>query len=74
MTIDNATYHHNHMTCPTTGMLAPIDLLLKTQVSCTHCQDMHFWGCLCYVLDPKLQDGPKCPNENCTHAEESLLV
>ena len=31
MVVDYAVYHHNHMPCPSVGMLAPIDLLLKTQ-------------------------------------------
>ena len=43
--VDYPIYHHNHMPHPATGMLAPIDLLLKTQISCTHFQDIHVWGC-----------------------------
>ena len=31
MAVDYAVYHHNHMPCPSVGMLVPIDLLLKTQ-------------------------------------------
>ena len=31
MAVDYAVYHHNHMPRPSVGMLAPIDLLLKTQ-------------------------------------------
>ena len=31
MADDYAVYHHNHMPRPSVGMLAPIDLLLKTQ-------------------------------------------
>ena len=31
MAVDYAVYHHNHMAHPSVGMLAPIDLLLKTQ-------------------------------------------
>ena len=31
MAVDYAVYHHNHMARPSVGMLAPIDLLLKTQ-------------------------------------------
>ena len=61
MAVDYAVYHHNHMPCPSVGMLAPIDLLLKTQSARTHFHDMHVWGCPCYVLDPKLQDGHKLP-------------
>ena len=61
MAVDYAVYHHNHMPRPSVGMLAPIDLLLKTQSERTHFHDMHVWGCPCYVLDPKLQDGHKLP-------------
>ena len=61
MAVDYAVYHHNHMPRPSVGMLAPIDLLLKTQSARTHFHDMHVWGCPCYVLDPKLQDGHKLP-------------
>ena len=31
MAVDYVVYHHNHMPRPSVGMLAPIDLLLKTQ-------------------------------------------
>ena len=31
MAVDYAVYHHNHTPHPSIGMLAPIDLLLKTQ-------------------------------------------
>ena len=31
MAVGYAVYHHNHMPCPSVGMLVPIDLLLKTQ-------------------------------------------
>ena len=61
MAVDYAVYHHNHMPCPSVVMLAPIDLLLKTQSTRTHFHDMHVWGCPCYVLDPQLQDGHKLP-------------
>ena len=61
MAVDYAVYHHNHMPRPPVGMLAPIDLLLKTQSAQTHFHDMHVWGCPCYVLDTKLQDGHKLP-------------
>ena len=61
MAVDYTLYHHNHMPRPSVGMLAPIDLLLKTQSARTHFHDMHVWGCPCYVLDPKLQDGHKLP-------------
>ena len=61
MAVDYAVYHHNHMPRPSVGMLAPIDLLLKIQSAQTHFHDMHVWGCPCYVLDPKLQDGHKLP-------------
>ena len=61
MAVDYAGYHHNHMPRPSVGMLAPIDLLLKTQSARTHFHDMHVWGCSCYVLDPQLQDGHKLP-------------
>ena len=61
MAVDYAVYHHNHMPRPSVGMLVPIDLLLKTQSARTHFHDMHVWGCPCYILDPKLQDGHKLP-------------
>ena len=61
MAVDYAVYLHNHMPRPSVGMLAPIDLLLKTQSARTHFHDMHVWGCPCYILDPQLQDGHKLP-------------
>ena len=54
MAVNYAMHHHNHMPHPATGMIAPIDLLLKNQVSYLYFQDMHNWGCPCYILDPKL--------------------
>ena len=61
MAVDYAVYHHNHMPHPSIGLLAPIDLFLKTQSAQTHFHDMRVWGCPCYGLDPKLQDGHKLP-------------
>ena len=52
MAVDYAVYRHNHISRRSVGMLAPIDLLLKTQSARTHFHDMHVWGCPCYVFVP----------------------
>ena len=54
--MDYALHHHNHMPQPVAGMMSPLDLLLKTQSPQSNFQDMHVWGCPCYVLEPELQD------------------
>ena len=59
MAVDYATYHHNHMPDPHTGMHSSMDLVLKTQTSWSHFTDMHVWGYLSSVLEPALQDGYK---------------
>ena len=57
--VDYALHHHNHMPYPAEGMMSPLNLLLKTQSPQSSFQDMHVWGCPCYVLEPQLQDGHK---------------
>ena len=56
MAVDYALHHHNHMPRAMVGMISPLDLLLKTQSSQSYFENMHVWGCPCYVLDPTLQD------------------
>ena len=51
------------MPCPYTGMLSPMDLVVKTQTSWSHFTDMHVWGCPSYILEPALQDGHQLPKQ-----------
>ena len=61
MAIDYALDHHNHMPCPSTGMLSPLALLQHTNTAHTHFKDMHVWGCPAFVLEPF----PKWKNQSC---------
>ena len=44
-------------------MLAPLDLVLKTTMPCSHLHDMHMWGCPSYILEATLQNGQKVPKQ-----------
>ena len=59
--VDYCIYHHNHYPCPAAGMLAPLDLLQRTKITHLSLQNMHVWGCPCYVLEPTHQDDHELP-------------
>ena len=61
MAVDYVVHQHNHMPRASAGMMSPLELVLRTKVSRASFQDMHVWGCPCYVLEPTLQDGHKLP-------------
>ena len=61
MAVDYVVFQHNHMPRTSAGMMSPIDLIVKSKAGRQVFQDMHVWGCPCYVLDPTLQDGHKLP-------------
>ena len=60
MAVQHATYLHNNMPNPTTG-LSPNDLFTRMQFDANKFHDLHVWGCLVYVLDKKISDGNKLP-------------
>jgi len=42
--------------------LSPLELITFSRVpNYTHLQRSHVWGCLTFLLDPRLQDGKKIP-------------
>ena len=73
MVVDYCVYHHNHCPCSATGILAPLDLLQKTKITCLTLQNMHVWGCPCYVLEPTLQDSHKLPKWQ-PHSHHAVLL
>ena len=58
MAVQHATYLHNNMPNPTTG-LSPNDLFTRMQFDANKFHDLHVWGCLVYVLDKKISDRNK---------------
>ena len=58
MVVRHATYLHNNMPRPTTG-LSPNDLFTQMRFDTNKFHDLHVWGCLIYVLDKKISDGNK---------------
>ena len=61
MAVDYVVFQHNHMPRTSTGMMSPMEMIMKSKVGRQALEDMHVWGCPCYVLDPTLQDGHKLP-------------
>ena len=41
--------------------LAPIEIISGTRLDNSFLRGAHVWGCPCYVLDPRVQDGKKLP-------------
>jgi len=62
--MDHAVYVYNNLPKPD-HKRSPIELLSKSfQSDYNHLHRLHVFGCPCYVLDPKLQDGHKIPKWN----------
>jgi len=60
MVVDYAVHLYNHVPSSKTGQ-SPMDLFTKSILPRHGLKDLHVWGCPCYVLDPKLQNGQKLP-------------
>ena len=61
--VKHAARIHNHMPSHTSG-LNHLELLNKTKAYHGDFLHSHVWGCLVFILDPKLQDGKKIPQLN----------
>ena len=62
--MDHAAYISNNIPKPE-HKRSPIELFSKTfQAHNDHLHKFHVFGCPCYVLDLKLQDGHKIPKLN----------
>ena len=67
MAVDYAIHVYNHMPNHLSGQ-SPLDIFSSTLVPRHGLKDLHVWGCPCYVLDPKLQNGQKLPCwQSCSH-------
>ena len=62
--IQYAVWLFNHIPNQDTG-LTPLEFFTKTKSDHHELQRAHVWGCLVFVLDPRLQDGKKIPKWNC---------
>ena len=60
MAVQHATYLHNNMPNPTTG-LSPNNLFTQMRFDANKFHDLHVWGCLVYVLDKNISDRNKLP-------------
>ena len=60
MAVEYATYIYNRMPGMNTGV-APLELITGARLNPNDLRGMRVWGCPCYVLDPKVQDGNKLP-------------
>jgi hypothetical protein len=58
--VDYAVYLWNCMPRSDTG-IAPYELFCACKADYDVLRSSHVWGCPCYVLDPKIQDGKKLP-------------
>ncbi len=58
--IKHAAWIHNSLPSQTSG-LTPLELLTKTKAEHKDLLRSHVWGCIVFVLDPKLHDGKKMP-------------
>ena len=59
MALKHAQHLINHV--PNHNNVCPLDLVLKTTVPRAALKNLHVWGCLSFVLEPKLQDGGTIP-------------
>jgi hypothetical protein len=57
--LDYAVYIYNHF--PKGGKPLPMELFCGTKIGCKPLRRLRVFGCPCYVLDPRLQDGRKIP-------------
>jgi Reverse transcriptase (RNA-dependent DNA polymerase) len=60
MAVDYAAHVYNSAPNPTSGQ-SPMDIFTRSMVPRHGLKDLHVWGCPCYVLEPKLQNGQKLP-------------
>jgi hypothetical protein len=58
--VEYAVYVWNCMPNMESGQ-SPIELFYGGKLDPGVLQSMHVWGCPCYVLDPRVQDGKKLP-------------
>ena len=61
--VKHAAWLYNRMPNRYSG-LTPMELLTNIKADHRDLLRAHVWGCPCYVLDPKLQDGKKVPKFN----------
>ena len=60
--LDYAVYIYNHVpTKGKPGAPSPIEVFCGSKVGCRSLRRLRVFGCPCYVLDPRLQDGKKIP-------------
>jgi hypothetical protein len=60
--LDYAVYIYNHVpTKGKPGMPSPQEVFCGTKIGCRPLRRLRVFGCPCYVLDPRLQDGKKIP-------------
>ena len=57
---DYAVYLWNHLPDRNSD-LAPIEIWTGAKLDPKHLRNAHTWGCPCYVLEPKAQDGKLLP-------------
>eukprot|EP00804_Cyclotella_cryptica_P015898 CCRYP_006377-RA/>CCRYP_006377-RA protein AED:0.16 eAED:0.08 QI:0/0/0/1/0/0/2/0/228 len=65
--VKHVAWLYNHIP-NSTSELTPLELLTKTKADHKDLLWSHVWGCLVFVLDPKLQDGKKYPSGIAVHA------
>eukprot|EP00957_Ditylum_brightwellii_P069890 5307688-Ditylum_brightwellii.AAC.1 len=58
--LDYAVYLWNHLP-DRSSRLAPIEIWTGAKLEPKHLRNAHTWGCPCYVLEPKAQDGKLLP-------------
>ena len=56
MAVDYAVHVYTHVPGAQTGQ-SPIDIFTGSLVPRHGLEDLHVWGCPCYVLGPKMQNG-----------------
>ena len=60
MAMEYAVFLYNRMPNQQSG-ISPLELLTDTKIDPTILKNARVWGCPCFVLDPKIQDGNKLP-------------
>ena len=60
--LDYAVYIYNHVPVKgKPGAPSPIEVFCGSKVGCRSLRRLRVFGCPCYILDPRLQDGKKIP-------------
>ena len=59
--VDYAVWIYNNMPLADRANMSPNELFSKSKVGCSMLQRARVFGCPCYVLDSRLQDGRKIP-------------